>query len=81
MTTKTKPAEAIKPFALSDFFTLGALEKGKKLPLTLPDGMTADAASKVKSPFSGNPAFMALALEDRALDAPLLIAYPDAFNG
>ena len=38
MTTKTKPAETIKPFALSDFFTLGALEKGKKLPLTLPDG-------------------------------------------
>ena len=29
---------AIKPFALSDFFTLGALEAGKKFPLTLPDG-------------------------------------------
>ncbi|MGO3578769.1 MAG: hypothetical protein ACTIOI_02790 [Pseudomonas helleri] len=33
-----KATTAIKPFALSDFFTLGALEKGKKLPLTLPDG-------------------------------------------
>ena len=39
MTTKAEKAAApIKPFALSDFFTLGALEKGKKLPLTLPDG-------------------------------------------
>lgn len=37
MTAKAKTTE-IKPFALSDFFTLGALEKGKKLPLTLPDG-------------------------------------------
>lgn len=27
-----------KTFALSDFFTLPALEAGKKLPLTLPDG-------------------------------------------
>lgn len=29
---------AIKPFALSDFFTLGALIKGKQLPVPLPDG-------------------------------------------
>ncbi|MCO8161078.1 phage tail assembly chaperone [Pseudomonas sp. 21LCFQ010] len=42
MTTKTKDetkAEApIKNFELSDFFTLPAIQKGKKLPLTLPDG-------------------------------------------
>jgi hypothetical protein len=33
-----KADAAPKPFALSDFFTLPALEAGKKLPLTLPDG-------------------------------------------
>lgn len=39
MSTKAEKATApVKPFALSDFFTLSALEKGKKLPLTLPDG-------------------------------------------
>lgn len=39
MTTKAeKAATPVKPFALSDFFTLTALEAGKKLPLTLPDG-------------------------------------------
>ncbi|MBA5956238.1 hypothetical protein GIB64_02245 [Pseudomonas lactis] len=39
MTNKAEKATApVKPFALSDFFTLSALEKGKKLPLTLPDG-------------------------------------------
>ena len=43
-------------------------------------GFTPDAAAKVKSPFSGSPAFMALALEEGALDAPVLIAYPDAFG-
>lgn len=42
MTAKTEAAVATKPFALSDFFTLGALEKGKKLPLTLPDGTATD---------------------------------------
>ncbi|VVP89935.1 hypothetical protein PS918_03134 [Pseudomonas fluorescens] len=42
MTTKTKAAETVKPFALSDFFTLGALEKGKNLPLTLPDGTATE---------------------------------------
>lgn len=42
MTTKAEKAaiEAVaeKPFSMADFYTLGALEKGKKLPLTLPDG-------------------------------------------
>lgn len=33
---------AIKTFALSDFFTLPALEAGKKLALTLPDGTETD---------------------------------------
>jgi hypothetical protein len=38
MATKIKEAAEIKTFALADFFTLPALEAGKKLPLTLPDG-------------------------------------------
>ena len=44
-------------------------------------GFSTDASAKVKSPYSGNPAFMALALEDGALDEVLLVAYPNAFNG
>ena len=43
-------------------------------------GFTAEAAGRVKSPFSGSPAFMALALESDALDEPLTIAYADAFK-
>jgi putative acetyltransferase len=42
-------------------------------------GFTAEAARKGKSPFSGSPAFMALALESDALVEPLTIAYADAF--
>ena len=38
MATKIKEVAEIKTFALADFFTLPALEAGKKLPLTLPDG-------------------------------------------
>ena len=38
MATKIKDVAEIKTFALADFFTLPALEAGKKLPLTLPDG-------------------------------------------
>jgi len=34
----TKKAAVIKPFALSDFFTLDALVKGKELPVPKPDG-------------------------------------------
>jgi putative acetyltransferase len=44
-------------------------------------GFSNDAATKVKCPYSGSPALMALALEDGALDEALLVAYPDAFNG
>lgn len=43
-------------------------------------GFSRDAAARVKSPYSASPAFMALQLEDGALDYPVLVAYPDAFN-
>lgn len=44
-------------------------------------GFSNDATAKVKCPYSGSPALMALALEDGALDEALLVAYPEAFNG
>jgi putative acetyltransferase len=44
-------------------------------------GFSPEAAQKVNSPYSGSPAFMALALEPGALDEPVLVAYPDAFSG
>ena len=44
-------------------------------------GFAAETAAQVKCPFTGNPAFMAVALEDGAFDAPLSVAYPDAFAG
>jgi len=44
-------------------------------------GFTAEAAKTVTCPFSGSPAFMAIALEDGALDAPVTVAYPEAFSG
>lgn len=43
-------------------------------------GFSPEAAAKVRSPYSGSPAFMALAVEDGAFDAPLTVAYPDAFT-
>ena len=43
-------------------------------------GFTAEAASRVASPYSGSPAFMALELEKGALGEPLLVAYPEAFS-
>ncbi|MBR7620707.1 N-acetyltransferase [Phenylobacterium sp. 20VBR1] len=43
-------------------------------------GFTPEAAAKVKAPYSGSPAFMALEIEDGALAEPVLVAYPDAFN-
>lgn len=43
-------------------------------------GFNREAAARVKSPYSDNPAFMALALEDGALDHPVLIAYPTPFG-
>lgn len=44
-------------------------------------GFLAETAAKVASPYSGSPAFMALALEKGAFDQPLSVAYPDAFSG
>jgi len=43
-------------------------------------GFTAAAAARVSAPFTGLPAFQALALEAGAFDAPITVAYPDAFN-
>lgn len=43
-------------------------------------GFSAETAANVRSPYTGSPAFMALALEDGAFDAPLVVAYPDAFT-
>jgi putative acetyltransferase len=44
-------------------------------------GFAAETAAKVSSPYSGSPAFMAVALEAGAFDEPLTVAYPDAFAG
>lgn len=43
-------------------------------------GFSAEAAANVKSAYAGGPAFMALALEPGAFDAPLSVIYPDAFS-
>ena len=43
-------------------------------------GFSAEAASRVVSPYSGSPAYMGLALERRAFDDPLTVAYPSAFS-
>ena len=44
-------------------------------------GFSAAATAQVSSPYAGSPAFMALALEEDAFNAPLTLAYPDGFNG
>lgn len=44
-------------------------------------GFEAATAAQVRSPYSGSPSFMALALEAGAFDAPLSVAYPAAFSG
>jgi putative acetyltransferase len=44
-------------------------------------GFAAETAAKVKSPYSGSPSFMALAIEDGAFDEPLTVVYSDAFSG
>lgn len=44
-------------------------------------GFTAETAAKVSAPYAGSPAFMALALEPGAFDAPLSVGYPEAFSG
>jgi putative acetyltransferase len=44
-------------------------------------GFAAATAAKVRAPYSGHPAFMALAIEPGAFDEPVSVAYPDAFSG
>jgi len=44
-------------------------------------GFSAETAAQVRSVYAGGPAFMALALEPGAFDAPVSIHYPDAFSG
>jgi putative acetyltransferase len=43
-------------------------------------GFTTQAADKLKAPYSGHPAFMAIELEKDGLAVPILVAYPDAFS-
>jgi putative acetyltransferase len=43
-------------------------------------GFSASATAQVSAPYSGSPAFMGIALSEGALDAPLMVAYPDAFS-
>lgn len=42
-------------------------------------GFTREAAVLVESPYARLAAFQALAIEEGAFDAPLSVAYPDAF--
>ena len=44
-------------------------------------GFSAETAALVVAPYSGSPSFMAIALEKGAFDAPLSVAYPEAFSG
>ncbi|WP_300575255.1 GNAT family N-acetyltransferase [Phenylobacterium sp.] len=44
-------------------------------------GFSAEAAAQIRSPYAGSPGFMAKAFEDDAFEAPLTLAYPDAFGG
>ena len=43
-------------------------------------GFAAETAARVAAPYAGSPAFMALALEGGAFDAPLAVIYPEAFR-
>jgi putative acetyltransferase len=43
-------------------------------------GFSAAAASRITSPYSGSPAFMALELERGTLAEPMFVTYPDAFS-
>ena len=43
-------------------------------------GFAADTAARVAAPYAGSAAFMALALEAGAFDAPLAVIYPEAFR-
>lgn len=67
--------ETAKEFGAAALIVLGHPEYYPKF------GFSREAAAKVNSPYSGSPAFMALELEPGALAEPLLVAYPDAFNG
>jgi putative acetyltransferase len=42
-------------------------------------GFAAETAEAIKSPYSGLPAFQALALEENAFDGAMSVAYPGAF--
>jgi putative acetyltransferase len=44
-------------------------------------GFSPATAASVRAPYSGNPAFMALAIEPGAFDEPVSVAYPSAFSG
>lgn len=44
-------------------------------------GFASETTANVRAPFSGNPAFMALALEPTAFAEPFMVAYPAAFSG
>ena len=70
----TASIETAKDFGAHAISVLGHPEYYPKF------GFSRGAAAHVKSPYSDSPAFMALALEEGALDAPVLVAYPDAFN-
>lgn len=43
-------------------------------------GFSADATTNIRSVYAGVPAFMALAIERGAFDAPLNVTYPNAFS-
>ena len=66
--------ETAKDFGACAVIVLGHVDYYPKF------GFSTEAATQVKAPFSGQPAFMALALEDGALDTPLLVSYPNAFG-
>ena len=44
-------------------------------------GFSAEAASGLKAPYRGLPAFQALALSDGAFEGQITLAYPEAFSG
>ena len=44
-------------------------------------GFLAETAAKVRSPYSGSPAFMALEIDPGAFAEPVIVAYPNAFAG
>jgi len=87
MSTKAEKAatEAVaeKPFSMADFYTLGALEKGKKLPLTLPDGtetehylmvMGSDAPAARKALLEASRMLRGEAKEKMSVDAEAELA-------